>query len=109
MHSLVHSHDGAFEVDYDRVLSGYISLAVEGSPGTVVSVWPRELRTDAPGRRPFQITLGSGVTRFEAPAIESFSALEIDVSQASGTVHFRDIRASFVSASGVLRQLYLER
>lgn len=81
MHSLVQSHDGAFEVDYDRVLSGYISL----------------------------ITLGSGVTRFEAPAIESFSALEIDVSQASGTVHFRDIRASFVSASGVLRQLYLER
>jgi len=95
--SLVLSHDGAFEVDYDRVLSGYISLAVEGAPGTVVSVWPRELRTDAPGRRPFQITLGRGVTRFEAPAMESFSALEIDVTDVTGPVHFHDIRASFVS------------
>jgi hypothetical protein len=97
VHSLVVSQDGAFEVDYDRVLSGYISLSVEGTPGTTISVWPRELRTDAPGRRPFQITLGRGLTRFEAPAIESFSALEIDVSQATGPVHFRDIRTSFVS------------
>jgi alpha-L-rhamnosidase len=94
---LVLSHDGAFEVDYDRVLSGYISLSIEGSPGTTVSVWPRELRTDAPGRRPFQITLGKGMTRFETPAMESFSALEIDVFHATGPVHFRDIRASFVS------------
>jgi alpha-L-rhamnosidase len=97
VHSLVVSHDGAFEIDYDRVLSGYISMSVEGTPGTIISVWPRELRTDAPGRRPFQITLGRGVTQFEAPAIESFSALEIDVSHVTGPIHFRDIRASFVS------------
>ena len=89
--------NGKFLVDYDRVLSGYISLALEGTPGTTITVWPRELRTDAPGRRPFVIILGSGTKFFESPALESFASLEIDVSNATGPVHFHDIRANFVS------------
>ncbi len=97
MRPLVLAGDGGFEVAYDRVLSGYLSLSLEGTPGTTVTVWPRELRSDSAGRRPFQVILGEGVTRFEAPALESFSTLEIDVSHATGPVHFRDIRASFVS------------
>ena len=88
---------GKFVVDYDRVLSGYISLAVEGTPGTTITIWPRELRTDAPGRRPFVIILGKGTTFFESPSLESFASLEVDVSNTTGPVHFQDVRANFVS------------
>ncbi len=95
--------DGNLVVEYDRVLSGYISLAVKGIPGTIITVWPRELRTDAPGRRPLQVVLGEGVTRFESPDLESFSSLHIDVSNAGGPVEFRDIRATFVSQPVVYR------
>ena len=95
--SWLSSGNGRFLVDYDRVLSGYISLKLEGTSGSTVTVWPRELRTDAPGRRPFVVILGKGTTFFESPSLESFSSLEIDVSNAAGPVNFRDVRANFVS------------
>ena len=101
------SGNGKFLVDYDRVLSGYISFAVEGPSGSTVTVWPRELRTDAPGRRPFSVILGKGTTYFESPSLESFSSLEFDISEATGPVHFRDIRANFVSQPVAYRGSFL--
>lgn len=95
--------NGRFLVDYNRVLTGYVSLALEGTPGTTVTIWSRELRTDAPGRRPFVVILGNGTTFFESPSLESFASLEIDVTHAAGPLHFRDIRANFVSQPVVYR------
>ena len=91
------TRDGAFLIQYDRVLSGYFSLQLKGTPGAVVTVWPRERAMDAPGRRPMQITLGKGITRFESPALESFSAVELTVAHASEPIEIQDIRATFVS------------
>ena len=95
--------NGKFIVDYDRVLSGYVSLKLRGIPGTTLTVWPRELRSDAPGRRPFSVILGTGVTYFESPSLESFSSLEIDVSLATGPLNLEDVRANFVSQPVVYR------
>ena len=89
--------NGAFLIQYDRVLSSYLSLQLKGKPGTVVTVWPRERALDAPGRRPMRITLGEGITRFESPALESFSAVELTVEHASEPIQIQDIRATFVS------------
>jgi alpha-L-rhamnosidase len=97
LHSLWMKGDGGFLVDYNRVLSGYISLSVKGAPGTRITVWPRERKGDAPGRRPFVLILGRGTTFFESPALESFSSLEIEVTNAGVPVHFLDVRANFVS------------
>jgi alpha-L-rhamnosidase len=96
-HELLKSGLGRFLIIYDRVLSGYISLKLEGTPGSQVTIWPRELKTDGASRRPLVVILGKGITYFESPVLESFSTLEVDVADAAQPVNFEDIRANFVS------------
>jgi alpha-L-rhamnosidase len=89
--------NGGFRVDYDRVLSAYVSVAVEGPTGATVTVAPREPKTGGHAAQPFQITLGQGVTQFELPVLQSFSTIEFTVTNATAPVVFHDVRASFVS------------
>lgn len=96
-HTFILPGDGGFRVDYDRVLSAYVSLEVEGPTGATVTVTPKESKTGGRAAQPFQITLGQGVTRFESPVLDSFSTIEFTVKDATAPVVFRDVRASFVS------------
>ncbi len=89
--------NGGFRVDYDRVVSAYVSVEVEGRAGTTVTVAPREPKTGGHAVQPFQITLREGITRFESPVLESFSTIEFTVKNATAAVVFHDVRASFVS------------
>ncbi len=89
--------DGMFSVDYDRVLSGYVSMKVRGPAGTIITIEPAETKTSPGPMRPFQVTLGEGETIFEYPGYDSFSTIRVTVSHATGPVEFADVRATFVS------------
>lgn len=89
--------DGRFSVDYDRVLSGYVSMKVRGPAGTIITIEPSETKTLPGPMRPSQVTLGEGETIFEYPGYDSFSTIRVTVSHATGPVEFADVRATFVS------------
>ena len=89
--------DGVFSVDYDRVLSGYVSMRVRGPAGTIITIEPAETKTSSGPMRPSQVTLGEGETIFEYPGYDSFSTIKLTVSHATGPVDFSDVRATFVS------------
>jgi alpha-L-rhamnosidase len=88
---------GSFSVNYDRVLSGYISIKVRGPVGTVIKIEPAELKSAPHPMRAAQVTLGKGYTFFEFPDYDSFSTVKITVSHTSEPVVFDDVRATFVS------------
>jgi hypothetical protein len=89
--------DGTSAVDYDRVLSAYISVKLHGPPGTVVTLQPNEQKSAHGASRPARITLGEGETIFETPDYDAFSTVNITVTGASGPVTFDDLRATFIS------------
>jgi len=95
-HSIRIAGNGAFNVNFDRVLSAYLSVKINGAAGTVVTLEPAETHTD-PSHRPVQLTLRGGETIFEYPLLDSFSTVRVTVSQASVPVEFSDIRATFAS------------
>jgi alpha-L-rhamnosidase len=86
-----------FSVDYDRVLSGYVSIKVRGPAGTIITIEPAETKIASAPMRPSQVTLGEGETVFEYPGYDSFSTIRVTVSHATGPVEFADVRATFVS------------
>ena len=90
------SGDGVFSVNFDRVLSGYLSMKIRGAAGTEIALEPLETHDGHP-TRPAQITLGSGATIFEYPMLDSFSTVRITVAHAGGPVEFEDVRATFAS------------
>jgi hypothetical protein len=95
-HAIAVSGDGVFSVNFDRILSGYVSFRATAHAGTIVTLEPLETRDGTPFR-PAQITLREGETTFEYPVFDSFSTLRVTVSHATSPVEFGDIRATFVS------------
>ena len=88
--------NGSFSVNFDRVLSGYLSMKVSGAAGTVITLEPVETRGDL-AKRPAQVTLRAGNTIFEYPLLNSFTTVRVTVSNATQAVEFADIRATFAS------------
>jgi hypothetical protein len=95
-HSIGVSGDGAFNVNFGRVISAYLSMKVTGAAGTVITLEPSETHAD-PSHRPVQVTLRGGETVFEYPLLDSFSTVRVTVSHATQPVEFSDIRATFAS------------
>ena len=95
-HSIRVGGDGAFDVYFGRVLSGYVSMKVVGAAGTVITLEPVETRQNE-ALRPAQITLRDGETIFEYPLLDSFSMVRIKVSHSTKPVEFVDLRATFAS------------
>ena len=54
-HSIGVSGDGAFNVNFGRVISAYLSMKVNGAAGTVITLEPSETHAD-PSHRPVQVT-----------------------------------------------------
>jgi hypothetical protein len=101
-HSITVAGDGAFSVNFGRVLSGYVSIEVRGAAGTVITLAPSETH-DGPPSRCVQITLRDGETIFEYPFLDSFSTVRVTVSSATQPVEFDEIRATFASQPVVYR------
>lgn len=95
-HAIRVSGDGAFSVNFGRVMSGYFSMKVSSTAGTVVTLEPTETH-DGNSMRPAQVTLRGGETVFEYPLLDSFSTVRVTVSHATHPVEFSDIRATFAS------------
>jgi hypothetical protein len=95
-HSISVGGDGAFDVYFGRVLSGYVSMKVIGAAGTVVTLEPVETR-QGQASRPAQITLREGETVFEYPLLDSFSWVRVKITHATKPVEFADLRATFAS------------
>lgn len=95
-HAIRIAGNGTFWVNFDRVLSGYVSFRVAGHAGTIVDLEPLETRDGNPFR-PVQVTLREGETTFEYPMFDSFSTIRVTVSHATEPIQFADIRATFVS------------
>ncbi len=89
--------DGAFSVDYDRMLAAYVSVRVHGAAGTRVTLESEETKTNPHPRRATQLTLSGGEDVFEYPAYDAFSSIRVTVANSSGPVDFSDIRATFTS------------
>jgi hypothetical protein len=95
-HSIRIVGDGAFNLYFGRVISGYLSMKVNGAAGTVVTLEPVETRQND-ALRPAQITLREGETIFEYPFLDSFSTVRVKVTHATKPVEFADLRATFAS------------
>jgi hypothetical protein len=88
--------DGTFAVRFDRVLSAYLSIKARGPAGTLVLLQPNEI--DQPGfHRMTAAVLRAGVTYYEFPVMDSFSTVNIQVSNVTAPVTIEEVRAGFVS------------
>ena len=88
--------DGSFAVRFDRVLSAYLGIKARGPAGTVVLLQPNEI--NQPGfHRMTAAVLRDGVTYYEFPVMDSFSTVNIQVSNVTAPVTIEEVRASFVS------------
>jgi alpha-L-rhamnosidase len=83
-------------VRFDRVLSAYLSFKLRGAAGAVLLIQPDEL--DRPGfNRMSAVVLRDGVIFYELPFMDSFSTVNLTVTNTATPVEIEDIRASFVS------------
>ena len=85
--------DGAFTLQYDRVLAGYAGLKVKGGAGATVTVDFSE--RNGGGRHAASMVLRDGVQYFETPYYTSFAFLNVRVSGVKTPVEIQDIAAIF--------------
>ena len=88
--------DGSLAVRFDRVLSAYLSIRAEGPAGAVVTLQPNEV--NKPGfHRMTVVVLRQGTTLYEFPVMDSFSTVNVEVTNVAAPVRIEEVRASFVS------------
>ncbi len=88
--------DGAFSLDFDRVLSAHIVLTVNGGDGAVLSVMPNE-RKSAGYHRAVRLKLGKGKQSFEIPFFDSFSTINLQATGVKSPIEVEEVRAVFRS------------
>lgn len=92
---VLHANQPA-SVRFGRVLSAYLSVKVRGPAGAVLTIQPNEL--NKPGfHRMTEVVLRDGVTYYEFPTMDSFSTVNLLVTNAPSPVEIEDVRAGFVS------------
>ena len=94
---VVLNKDGAFSVQFDRVLSAFYGLRCRGGKGAVITVMPSERNRSGYGRRSTSLVLKGGAVAFESPMFDSFTVLNIEVRNVTEPVEIEEIRAHFVS------------
>ena len=87
---------GAFAVRFDRVLSAFVQMRIQGVEGAVVTIMPNE-RKEAGFHRAARVVLRDGYQAIELPFFDSFSTIHVYVEQAHRPVVFESIAANFVS------------
>ncbi len=85
--------DGAFTLQYDRVLSGYAGLKVKGGAGATLTIDFAE--SNGGGRHAASMLLGDGVQYFETPYYDSFAFLNVKVTGVKTPVEIQNIKAVF--------------
>ena len=95
-HAIVLTNNGSFAVKYDRDLSAYTGLKVKGGAGAKVRIQGNEV--DAPnGTRPWEFVLQDGVQYRESGHYDSYTVINIEVSNVTTPVEIQDVRAVFTS------------
>ena len=87
--------DGSYAVRFNRVLSAYLSIKATGAAGTRILLQPNELNQSG-FHRMTGVVLRDGVTYYEFPVMDSFSTVNVQVSNVTAPVEI-DVRAAFVS------------
>ncbi len=89
------SGNGSFTLQFDRVLSAYPTLKVNGGAGAKLTLTPGELL----GHKSRVVSLGlrEGLQEFEYPFLDSFSVLRIDVTNFTTPLEILDVGAVFSS------------
>ena len=88
--------DGAFTVQFDRVLSASYSLRCKGGAGATITIRPHEQDRNG-GRRSSSILLKGGQLNYEAPFYTGFTMLNIVVTGVKEPVGIEEIQAHFMS------------
>jgi len=88
--------DGAFTVQFDRVLSAFYSLRCKGGAGATITIRPSEQDRNG-GRRSSCILLKGGSLVYETPSYTSFTMLNVVVTGVKEPVEIEEIQAHFVS------------
>ena len=88
--------DGAFTVQFDRVLSASYSLRCKGGAGATITIRPHEQDRNG-GRRSSSILLKGGQLIYEAPFYTGFTMLNIVVTGVKEPVEIEEVQAHFVS------------
>ena len=94
-HGITFTADGAFTLQYDRVLAGYAGLKVKGGAGATVTVDFSE--HNGGGRHAASLVLRDGVQYFETPYYTSFAFLNLRVSGVTTPVEIQDLSAIFTA------------
>ena len=87
--------DGSFTLQFDRVLSAYPTLKLNGGAGAKLTVVPGEQL----GHKSRTVSLGlrGGLQEFEYPFLDSFSVLRIEATNVTAPVEILDVGAVFSS------------
>lgn len=88
--------DGACQVQFDRVISGFIGFNVRATAGDVLAIQPNELKQHGYHRMAVAV-LVEGVQSFELPFYDSFSAINLQSSHVAEQLEILDVRANFVA------------
>lgn len=93
--SFIFSGNGKFTLQYDRVLSAYPSLKVNGGAGAKITITPGEQLGHK--SRVVSLNLRDGIQEFEYPFLDSFSVLQIEATNVTTPVELLDVGAVFSS------------
>jgi alpha-L-rhamnosidase len=88
--------NGEFAVRFDRVLSAFVQLRIQGVDGAVVTILPNELNLNG-FHRAAQVVLRDGYQVVELPYFDSFSVINLSITGAKRSVVFESVAANFVS------------
>lgn len=89
------SGNGRFTLQFDRVLSAYPSLKVNGDAGAQLKITPGEKLGHK--SRVVNLSLRGGVQEFEYPFLDSFSVLQIEATNVTTPIEILDVGAVFSS------------
>nr|MDQ2732645.1 hypothetical protein [Armatimonadota bacterium] len=95
-HGVTVTQDGHFALQYDRVLSGFAGLKINGGDGALLTVEMNE-RNNPGGRRSAAVALTGGIQYFQTPFYSSFTVLNITVSGVKAPFTIEDVSAIYSS------------
>jgi hypothetical protein len=87
---------GGYAATFDRVLSAYPGLHLQGVKGTIVTLIPSELPDQGPSR-PIRWILRDGEQWLQSPVLDSFATLKVEFSNVTGPAKVLETRALFSS------------
>jgi hypothetical protein len=89
--------DGGFSIRFDRVLSAYFNFRVKGPAGAIITLGASEGGGAGGSRRLGAVSTRDGVTIYDSPFIDSFSTINVRVSNVTGEMTLDEPRAVFSS------------